>query len=510
VEAEVEEKSLMSGRHVVAAGRVLTIAALALTAIPFGAEAEVAGASPTAVAWKPPPGMLEALQRDLGLSRSQAQARLLNEARLIPVEAQLRRRLGARFGGSWLRGTTAQTLVVATTSSADIPQIIAAGVQAEVVSKSLAQLALIKQKLDAALPVQPIVASVRYVDVKTNAVVVLTQDPDRLQNVIESAGVDKTAVVVRPSSEQPRPLTDLVGGNAYYISGTTRCSIGFPVVRGAVKGFVSAGHCGKAGNTTTGFNRVTQGVFQASTFPTSDYSWVAVNSGWTPRPAVDNGEGGTIPVAGARVAVEGASVCRSGSTTDFHCGLIQQRDASVTYPQGKVFGLTRTNVCAEPGDSGGSFISVDQAQGVTSGGFGDCSSGGTTYFQPIVPILTAYGLSLVTTAGNPPPPTTGTCTGYPNTYTGTLTSGNSAYQPRNSYFRSNVGGLHTACLDGPDGVDFDLYLQKWNGTAWVNVAAGTSAGADEKITYTGTAGYYRYRVFASSGSGSYTLGYKAP
>ncbi|MFC7647150.1 S1 family peptidase [Streptosporangium lutulentum] len=117
--------------------------------------------------------------------------------------------------------------------------------------------------------------------------------------------------------------------------------------------------------------------------------------------AVNNGEGGTIPVAGARVAIEGASVCRSGSTTDFHCGLIQQRDASVTYPQGTIFQLTRTNVCAEPGDSGGAFISIDQAQGVTSGGTGDCSSGGTTYFQPIGEILTAYGLSLRTTAGNP-------------------------------------------------------------------------------------------------------------
>ena len=500
----------MSGRYIPAVGRVLAIAALALTAIPFGAEAEVAGVSPTVVTRKPPPGMLEALARDLGITREQAQARLLNEARLIPVEAQLRRRLGARFGGSWLGGAVGQTLVVASTSSADIPQIIAAGAQAEVVAKSLEQLSLIKQKLDAVLPVQPIVASVRYVDVKTNSVVVLTQDPTRAQNVIESSGVDRSAVLVRTSTEMPRPLTDLVGGNAYYINGTTRCSIGFPVVRGAVNGFVSAGHCGKAGNTTAGFNRVAQGVFQASTFPSSDYSWVAVNSGWTARPAVDNGAGGTIPIAGARVALEGTSVCRSGSTTGFHCGLIQQRDASVTYPQGKVFGLTRTNVCAEPGDSGGSFISTDQAQGVTSGGSGDCSSGGTTYFQPIAPILTAYGLSLVTTAGNPPPPTTGTCTGYPNTYSGTLSIGKSAYQPNNSYFRSNVTGLHTACLDGPDGVDFDLYLQKWNGASWVNVAAGTSAGPDERISYTGTAGYYRYRVFPASGSGPYTLGYKAP
>ena len=95
----------------------------------------------------------------------------------------------------------------------------------------------------------------------------------------------------------------------------------------------------------------------------------------------------------ARPAVEGASVCRSGATTGWHCGIIQQRDASVTYPQGNVSGLIRTNVCAEPGDSGGSFVSGDQAQGVASGGSGDCSRG-ITYFQPIGAILTVYGLTL--------------------------------------------------------------------------------------------------------------------
>jgi hypothetical protein len=53
-------------------------------------------------------------------------------------------------------------------------------------------------------------------------------------------------------------------------------------------------------------------------------------------------------------------------------------------------------VCAEPGDSGGSFITGDQAQGVTSGGYGNCSSGGETWFQPVGPILAAYGVGLVT------------------------------------------------------------------------------------------------------------------
>ncbi|GAA3808985.1 alpha-lytic protease prodomain-containing protein [Sphaerisporangium flaviroseum] len=501
----------MSHRPALVTGCTLTIVALTLAAVPADAESRAAGTAMTRPsARKPPPGMLEALQRDLHLSSSQAQARLLNEARLTPIAGQLSKKLGSRFGGVWLRGNSAHTLVVATTSAADIPEIIGAGAQAEIVTRSLTELAKVKEKIDQAMIGKPLVSGARYVDVKRNKVVVLSPKVDDAVGAVLSAGVDTGAVLVLPSTEAPHPLYDLVGGNAYFIGTTSRCSIGFPVVKGAQNGFVSAGHCGTTGATTTGFNRVAQGVFQGSSFPNNDYSWVAVNANWTPTPTVDNGENGTVPVAGARVAIEGASVCRSGSTTDWHCGVIQQRDASVTYPQGTVFGLTRTNVCAEPGDSGGSFISIDQAQGVTSGGSGDCSTGGTTYFQPIGEILTAYGLSLRTTAGNPPPPATGTCTGYPNTFTGSLTNGQSVYQPKNLYYYSTVGGVHTGCLDGPDGADFDLYLQKWSGNAWQTVATSDSAGPDEKITYTGTVGYYRYRVTSWAGSGAYTLGFKRP
>jgi streptogrisin C len=33
---------------------------------------------------------------------------------------------------------------------------------------------------------------------------------------------------------------------------------------------------------------------------------------------------------------------------------------------------------------------------MTSGGSGNCRTGGTTYFQPIGPALSAWGLTLVT------------------------------------------------------------------------------------------------------------------
>ncbi|HET8660459.1 MAG TPA: S1 family peptidase, partial [Micromonosporaceae bacterium] len=223
---------------------------------------------------------------------------------------------------------------------------------------------------------------------------------------------------------------------------------------------------------------------------------------------VNNYSGGTVGVSGSTEAAVGASICRSGSTTGWHCGSIQAKNQTVNYPQGTVNGLTRTNVCAEPGDSGGSWLSGNQAQGVTSGGSGNCTSGGTTYYQPVNEILSAYGLTLVT-GGGPPPPTG--CSGYEFTRTGSLSgTGASQYQPDGSYYYSSLSGTHRACLDGPNGVDFDLYLQKWNGFSWATVASALSSLPDETLSYSGTAGYYRYRVYSYSGSGAYTLGFTNP
>ncbi|MFB6393020.1 S1 family peptidase [Polymorphospora sp. 2-325] len=101
-------------------------------------------------------------------------------------------------------------------------------------------------------------------------------------------------------------------------------------------------------------------------------------------------------MTGSAEASEGSAICRSGSTTGWHCGTLQVKNSTVNYPQGTVYGLTRTNVCAEPGDSGGSWLTGTEAQGVTSGGSGNCSFGGTTYYQPVNPILSTYGLTLVT------------------------------------------------------------------------------------------------------------------
>jgi aqualysin 1 len=92
------------------------------------------------------------------------------------------------------------------------------------------------------------------------------------------------------------------------------------------------------------------------------------------------------------------------------------------------------------------------------------------------------------------------------TYTGSLSgTGASQIQPNGTYYQSTVSGAHTGRLTGPSNADFDLYLYRWNGSSWVIVARSTGSTSSEYISYSGTAGYYYWRIYSYYGSGSYTL-----
>ncbi|MEU4799741.1 carbohydrate-binding protein [Streptomyces sp. NPDC023327] len=388
------------------AGTALVIAGLPGLAAARPAPATSPASSPAASAavGTTSPGVLTAMRRDLGLTSAQAEARLAHEAEAGADAGALRLALGRSFAGAWVHGATSRTLTVATTDAADVPAIEARGARAKVVPHSTAELDATKAALDrAAKKKDTRDAPVWYVDVRSNAVVVRAVRTAAATSLVSAAGVDADLVRVERTKERPRPLYDLVGGDAYYMGGG-RCSIGFPVTKGTQQGFATAGHCGRAGTATTGYNRVAQGTFQGSVFPGRDMAWVATNTQWTATPYVKGPGGQRIGVGGSTQSPVGASICRSGSTTGWHCGTISQHNTSVTYPEGTINGVTRTTVCAEPGDSGGSYISGSQAQGVTSGGSGDCSSGGTTFHQPINPLLQQFGLTLRTTGGGDPGP----------------------------------------------------------------------------------------------------------
>ncbi|MET9927470.1 MULTISPECIES: S1 family peptidase [unclassified Streptomyces] len=337
--------------------------------------------------------LLSAMQRDLGLTEAQARTRLADEKAATALEPKAQRAAGSAYGGSWFDPATGR-LTVAVTDAGKAGAVRAAGAQARIVEHSAAQLDATMKRIDA-LTAPDGVASWR-VDPATSRVVV---------NVVGSAHGDNDVrafvakarkagpVTVERTAKAPQTFAaGTVGGDPYY-TGNVRCSIGFSVHGG----FVTAGHCGGTGQQVRGWDNSYIGNFQGSSFPGDDYAWVNVGSGWWTVPVVLGW--GTVPdqlVRGSNEAPIGASICRSGSTTRWHCGRVLAKNETVNYSQGAVHQMTKTSVCAQGGDSGGSFISGDQAQGVTSGGWGNCSSGGETWYQPINEILNRYGLRLHT------------------------------------------------------------------------------------------------------------------
>jgi streptogrisin C len=365
------------------------LATAALVATSFAASAAPSGPS-ARDSVQLPAQVRGMLQQELGVSGTTLDTRLANEAAAPAAAARLEQRLGSSFGGAWLAGDTG-TLTVGITHVATAPLAWAAGARPVLVQHSQSELQAVRARLDRADATAPAAVTGWYVDATTNRVVVETTAADTKAARQFAARVGVAGTVRVQVAAQPQLLYDVRGGDAYFTP-QFRCSIGFSVVGG----YTTAGHCGTAGTPTSGFNRVAQGAFRASAFPGDDHAWVAVNGNWVPRPIVNGYGRGNVTVRGSTEAAVGSSVCRSGSTTGWRCGTIQAKNQTVRYPQGTVFGLTRTSACAEGGDSGGSFITGNQAQGMTSGGSGNCTSGGTTFFQPVRETLSRYGLTLVT------------------------------------------------------------------------------------------------------------------
>ena len=243
-------------------------------------------------------------------------------------------------------------------------------------------------------------------------------DPKMKSVVVSVLASDKTALAKAKSvvagvpaaqivlvDEAPRPLWNVIDGQAIRTSSGARCSAGFAARDGSGNRFlITAGHCTNLGGTWSGVGG-TIGPVSASSFPTNDYGKIAITSATAlSTPLVDRySSGSDVTVSGPATAITGSAVCRSGSTTGWHCGNVQALNQTVNYGSGNIiYGLIRTNVCAEPGDSGGALVSNPgtgtrvTALGMTSGGSGNCTSGGTTFYQPVTEALSVYHLTLVT------------------------------------------------------------------------------------------------------------------
>ncbi|GAA4918631.1 streptogrisin C [Stackebrandtia albiflava] len=371
-------------------------AATAITTTTFALAGSPASAEPgfdterAELAASVDPGMLDAVMETFGYSADEALDRLTTESLAAQAEPEIRELLGDDFAGLWLDDGRVH---VAVTDAASTGAVDGYGYETTVVKYSEAELLAWQATLDrGAIPDG---VTTTHIDPAANRVVI-TALPEAADAAADyAAGLDVPAEVV-VSEDVPQTTAVIRGGDAYYINNSSRCSVGFAVNHGTYgNGFVTAGHCGRVGASVTGGNGGT-GTFRGSSFPGNDYAWVDAASSWTNTDTVNRYNGTTVSVNNANEAAVGSSVCRSGSTTGWRCGTIQAKNQTVYYSQGTVSGLTLTTACAEPGDSGGSFITGNSAQGMTSGGSGNCRTGGRTYFQPVREALSAYSLTLVT------------------------------------------------------------------------------------------------------------------
>ncbi|MGW5734968.1 MULTISPECIES: S1 family peptidase [Streptomyces] len=242
-------------------------------------------------------------------------------------------------------------------------------------------------------------------DPRTNQIVVTADRTvtgerwDKLEATVESLGSGMARI--QKSAGEFKPFA--AGGDAIF-GGGARCSLGFNVTTDdGAPGFLTAGHCGVAAESwSDAQDGAAIGTVQAATFPgDGDFALVTYDDPATEAPStVDTGDGQTVDIVQAAEAAVGQEVSRMGSTTGLQSGVVTGLNATVNYPEGTVSGLIQTDVCAEPGDSGGSLFTADgSAIGLTSGGSGDCTAGGETFFQPVTTALEAVGAQ-IGTGGN--------------------------------------------------------------------------------------------------------------
>ncbi|WP_133913584.1 S1 family peptidase [Streptomyces sp. NBC_00582] len=232
------------------------------------------------------------------------------------------------------------------------------------------------------------------VDSKTNRLLVTvdsTVSDAEIAKIKEAAGSNAGALTIKHTPGKFNKL--IAGGDAIY-GGGYRCSLGFNVVSGSTYYFLTAGHCGEVASTwySNSGQSTVLGTNVSYSFPTNDYALVR----YTNSSVTKSGTAGNTDITSSGTPSVGTTVYRDGSTTGIHSGRVTALNATVNYGGGDiVYGMIQTNVCAEGGDSGGPLYSTSGiAYGLTSGGSGNCTSGGTTFFQPVAEALSAYGVSV--------------------------------------------------------------------------------------------------------------------
>ncbi|MFF9312528.1 S1 family peptidase [Streptomyces sp. NPDC014748] len=396
--------------------RISLVATAAGTLLAAAVATGAAQAAPSPTAPRYQPAMVAALARSLGASEDAAVARLDQQAAQQSELADLSRS-GTATDGAYF--TADGKLTVNVSSAAAAARAREHGLAARVPQHGERALDRIKAALDAqALRAAPDGVASWSVDLPSDTVTVHVT-PGRTsaaaKSFLKTAAAQGSAVRVVNDGQRLSPQTTVYPGSSMSWTnsqGSWVCSVGYGAHDSSGRQYlVSAGHCvadltdlyynnahfakGVHSRYALGRRSVDMGVAQVD----SDDSVATQVGTW--------GNGANIAVKGSKRAPSGSSLCKSGQTTGWTCGAVKSYNVSVTYvdehggPDTVVTGLASSSVCTEGGDSGGAYISGNQAQGMTSGGptgqqCSGANSSGSSYFQPLDDALSYYGLTLNT------------------------------------------------------------------------------------------------------------------
>ncbi|MFH8680212.1 S1 family peptidase [Streptomyces lydicus] len=365
-----------------------------------------------------PRGMLDAMRRDLGLTAEQVRTRLAQEADAHRAAAAVRRALAAPPAGMWFDKASGR-LVVAVTGPADAQRVRALGALPRTVRHSRAVLSALVRRINGRVGKGVPGVTGWGVDERANGVVIRI---DRTRRTARTDAFEKTVralggragvpVTVERSAQSPRQQDGTVIGGERWMPGSEGiCSVGFSVTGpGNFQGFLTAGHCTRTpdqaayGKDGSRLGTSNQGGVHSVNGREGDYGLVAVDQpGWTLSPAVAGQGGAPVPVTGSQEGLTGMSICHSGQSSGWHCGEITRADQTVDYGTVVIDGLSYTNACSAPGDSGGSYVTQPNAPmaiGVHSGGgaatCGNFGGDTITIFQPVGEALAKWNLRLKT------------------------------------------------------------------------------------------------------------------
>ncbi|WP_116051593.1 S1 family peptidase [Amycolatopsis palatopharyngis] len=320
---------------------------------------------------------VEAMSSSKGITETAALNVLRNQETSVKVLDAVTEQLGQQLAGSYLDAQGKPVVNVLTEAAA--AEAGRAGATAKIVSRSA-------QQLDAAQDTLEAVAAVPHTsigtDVQTNQVVVTVAEQAKgkaLGTLLATA--NRLGDSVRVEHVAGGMSKAIYNGEAI-TGGGSRCSAGFNTNSGGTNYIVDAGHC------TGAVSNWNVGPSVAASFPGNDYGLIRNTTGSAPG-AVTLWNGSTQRISSAANAYVGQNICKSGSTTRLTCGTVQRTNVTVNYSQGAVYQLVQTSASVNSGDSGGCMFAGSTGLGITSG-----MGGGSSFFQPVVEALNAYGVRL--------------------------------------------------------------------------------------------------------------------